>query len=202
MSQTPESPAAGPHLSRQPCGTCGLVHERCTGHNNRGEPCRRWPTQGVEVCDSHGAQLPSVKAAAARNVAEREARRAVSLLDPEPVVDVLAAMARLAGRVVAWEQLCAERVERLQEIRYTAEGVGTEQLRAEVAVFSSALAECRQTLAVIARLDIDNRLAKISEQQAHVMMRVVEVALVAAGTAGAAAERGRAAAAGELRAAS
>lgn len=177
---------------------------QCSARRRDGQRCTQWAVQGATVCRMHGGSAPAVRAAAARNVAEENARTALARLrEPAvPVTDALSALAQLAGEVTRWKDLAAERVAKLEEIRYTADGAGTEQLRAEVDVYRQAMAECRQVLAIIARLDIDNRLAKISEQQAQVMMRVVEVALVAAGTAGAAAERGRAAAAGELRAAS
>lgn len=200
MTDTPGHQPAAARVDH-PCEQCGKVHERCVRHNRDGDPCKRWPLQGTTVCKSHGGQLPRVAAAAARNVVEAKARRTLDLLAPEPVTDPLAALSRLAGRVVAWEQVCAERVAALEEIRYTADGVGTEQLRAEVDVFRAALAECRQTLTAIARLDIDSRLARISAAQAAVMERVIDAALRGAGVAGESADRGRAAAAVELRAA-
>lgn len=152
----------------------------------------------------HGGSAPQVRAAGQQRVAEQEARRAVSLLDPAlPVTDALSALAQLAGEVVRWKDLAAARVEALgDQLRYTAEGVGSEQLRAEVAVFERALDRADRVLGRIASLDIDTRLARISELQAQVMLRVVEVALAAAGVSGAAAERGRTAGAAELRAAS
>lgn len=194
---------ARPHATDTAQAVSEPVAGRCTARRRDGQPCTQWRVQGATVCRMHGGSAPRVRAAGRRRVAEQQARRAVSLLDPAvPVTDALSALAQLAGEVTRWKDLAAERVAALEQFRYTADGAGTEQLRAEVDVYRQAMSECRQVLAIIARLDIDNRLAKISEQQAHVMMRVVEVALTAAGTAGAAAERGRAAAAGELRAAS
>lgn len=155
------------------------------------------------MCDSHGAQLPRVKAAAAAAEVETQAARAVSLLDAAPVTDVLAELAKLAGEVVAWKRVCVARVEALGEtIRYTADGVGSEQLRAEVAVFERSLDRCDRVLGTIARLDIDNRLARITEQQAAVITLVVERVIAACGVTGAVAEQAFQVAARELRAAS
>lgn len=53
----------------------------------------------------------------------------------DPVADLLAELSRLAGQVLAWGDQIAELVNGLGEIRYTATGAGTEQLRAEVALF-------------------------------------------------------------------
>lgn len=51
------------------CASCGLVHERCSGHadvydeggfeggNKIGErPCRHWPMHGQSVCQTHGGK--------------------------------------------------------------------------------------------------------------------------------------------------
>lgn len=202
MTSTFGSPP--PPTPVDPCDRCGQVHQRCAGHRSTGDPCGRWPTHGTTVCAKHGAQLPRVRArAAAAEVEAQAARAVVGLSDAAPVTDVLGELAKLAGEVLAWKRVCAARLESLGDaIRYTADGAGTEQLRAEVAVFERSLDRCERVLSAIARLDIDSRLARISEQQAAVIARAVEVALAAAGVAGEPADRGRAAAARELRAAS
>lgn len=176
------------HPEKPVCDDCGQVHDRCARHNRHGEPCRNYPKRGTTVCTAptHGGRLPRVKAAAERAVVEADitatARR---LADAAPITDPLAELAKFAGEVKAWKDIAAERVESLQgQIRYTAGGQGTEQLRAEVAVLERALAEFRKTLVDIARLDIDNRLARISEAQAVIIVRIIVSALEHAGVTG------------------
>jgi hypothetical protein len=84
-------------------------------------------------------------------------------------------------------------------LRYEAAGAGTEQLRAEVSLFERALDRCTTVLATIAKLDIDARLARITELQAAAVLRAVDVAIAKAGVTGPAAVDARQAAAAELR---
>lgn len=62
------------------CDTCGQPHSRCNGHKGAG-PCGRWPTRGAEVCRSHGAGNPQVRALAA--VREEVRRWAPSDVNPD-----------------------------------------------------------------------------------------------------------------------
>lgn len=84
-------------------------------------------------------------------------------------------------------------------IRYEAMGAGTEQLRAEVALFERALDRCIAVLGMIAKLDIDSRFVRISERQADVVVRALEAGLAAAGVDGEQVQRARHAVARELR---
>lgn len=120
----------------------------------------------------------------------------------EPCADPLIELQKLAGQVIAWKQLLAEQVAQLAEWRYTAPGSGTEQLRAEVALFERAMDRCLHVLTAIAKLDLDNRLARITEQQAAAVVRAVSAAITAAGITGTAAAEARATAARHLRAVS
>lgn len=177
---------------------------KCTGRRSDGTPCGNYPIHGATVCRSHGGSAPQVRAKAAERRVEQAALAVAARLGPAaPITDPLAALADLAGEVVEWKRVCAGRVEALgEQIRYTAEGVGSEQLRAEVAVFERSLDRCDRVLGRIAQLDIDNRLARISEQQAEVVVRAIDAALTSAGVTGAVMIEARAVAARALRAAS
>lgn len=183
------------------CETCGKVHERCVRHNRNGEPCGNWPVRGTTVCTApnHGGRLPRVKAAAAARVAEEEVRRGLAQLDVTPVEDPFTELSKLAGQVVTWKDQLADKVNALTELRYEASGAGTEQLRAEVALFERALDRCASVLGLIAKLGIDDRLARISEKQADAVIRAIDVALATAGVTGPEAVQARQAGARELR---
>lgn len=47
----------------------------CTAHNRKGEPCKRKPCKGTNVCMMHGGLAPQVQAKAAQRLA--------ALIDPE-----------------------------------------------------------------------------------------------------------------------
>ena len=148
---------------------------RCTGTTSRG-PCRKAPVRGAPVCTSHGGSAPQVKAKAQERIAEEDARRTLgklgAVLGPvEPVLNPLLELSKIAGEAIRWKQVIAERVAELEQLRYT--GAGGEQVRAEIALFERALDRCSTVLANIVRLNIDERLATITERQGHILASVV-----------------------------
>lgn len=139
-----------------------------------GESCKRWPIKGGRRCPSHGGAAPQVRAAAAERVVEQRTRKQLARMDVAPVADPLTALAEIAGQVVAFKDAIAAKVNELLEIRFE-DHKGSEQLRSEVAVFERALDRCERFLTAMAKLNIDERMARVSETQA----RLVEDALAA-----------------------
>src|SRR5690242_5087923 len=114
----------------------GGERQKCTGRAAGGtRPCGNWPIAGAKVCRKHGGAAPQVKAAAVRRVAEADVQRGLARLDVQPVGDPFEQLSALAGQVVAWKDALAAKVNELTTLRYEAMGAGTEQLRAEVALF-------------------------------------------------------------------
>lgn len=184
---------------------------QCVGHKKDGVRCEKSPMKGATVCGSHGGRAPQVKSAAALRLAEEEARRGLALLDVDPVSDPFTALAELAGQVIAFKNQLAGQVNALTgepcgscggggRLRYEAAGAGTEQLRSEVSLFERALDRCASVLGLIAKLNIDERMARINERQAEAVIRAVDAALASAGVTGPAALSARQVAARELRA--
>jgi len=93
-----------------------------------------------------------------------------------PVDDPLTEMAKLAGEAIAWKDVIAERVSFLNDIRYDGEKSG-EQVRGEVIVFERALDRCNSVLTNMAKLNIDERLARVSEKQAEFVANALTAAL-------------------------
>jgi len=147
----------------------------------------------------HGGAAPQVRAAAAERQLDARLERLVGQLEGERCDNPLEALAQLAGEILAWKDLVRQRVSELQDLRYASNGPVGEQIRGEVILFERALDRCVKVLGMIARLDLDTRLAKITEEQAINLVRAVEVGITAAGLSGASAERARRAVAGELR---
>jgi hypothetical protein len=112
--------------------------------------------------------------------ARQQAGAELAALDVAPVGDPLAQLALLAGQAVAWKDAMAGRVNHLAGLRYEGTGSG-EQLRAEVALWERALDRCERVLVAMARLNIDERLVKITEGQADLMEKALRATLAEIG---------------------
>jgi hypothetical protein len=96
--------------------------------------------------------------------------------DAEPVENPLTALQALAGRALRLEQVIGGIVNDLSSIRYGS-GEGGEQLRAEVAVLERAMDRCGKILVDIAKLNIEERLAKVTERQTELVAAALGVVL-------------------------
>jgi hypothetical protein len=160
-----------------------------------------WGTShpGDGRCRLHGGSTKNQKLGAAKIKAEREVRKVLAELDVEPVDDPLTALMQLAGQVLAWQKATAALVNDLEHrIRYEG-ATGAEQLRAEVQIYERAMDRAEKVLSSIARLNIEERLAQISEAQADRVIAAIDAALAAAGLAGADASKAKQVAARHLR---
>ncbi|MFI6296843.1 hypothetical protein ACIBEJ_35000 [Nonomuraea sp. NPDC050790] len=152
---------------------------RCKGRKTNGDPCNNYAINGGMVCHAHGGRAKQVKAKAAERAAEDKVRAALARMDVDPVADPLTELAKIAGQVVAWKDTLADKVNELSSLRYSTEN--GEQLRAEVALFERALDRCEKFLSAMARLNIDERLARISERQADVIIKAITATLAERG---------------------
>lgn len=156
---------------------------KCTGRSSRtGEPCQAYPVRGAKVCVAHGGRAPQVKAKARERAVEQQARAELARLDVDPVEDPLSELAKIAGQVIVFKDQVAARVNELNSIRYSTET--GEQLRAEVGLLERAFDRCEKFLTAMARLNIDERLARISEERAEFIITVLTIALERAGIEG------------------
>jgi hypothetical protein len=144
-------------------------------------PCTQpagWGTDhvGHGRCKLHGGRTPTVAKGAAESALEEQARTELAKLDVRPVENPLTELQLLAGQAVAWKNTVAGLVNRLGSLRY--EGESGEQLRAEVGLWERALDRCEKVLTAMARLDIDERLVKISEHQGKLVTAAIMAAFV------------------------
>lgn len=160
--------------ARRDGGVCGIPAGRGTEH------------PGIGRCKLHGGSTPTHAAAAARQLLERDARAALERLDVQPVGDPLRALQALAGEVLAWKDVLAGYVAELRALGYRG-GMAGEQIRAEVVLYERAMDRATAVLVAIARLNIDERLARVTEAQRLLVVRAVEAGLSAAGITGPAA---------------
>lgn len=169
-----------------------------------GETCTfvaGWGTDhvGYGHCRLHGGNTRNQRVGARAAMVETEARRVLATLDVTPVADPFAALSRLAGQVLAWQEAISGIVNQLGDrVRY--EGAsGAEQLRAEITLYERAMDRTGQILGMIAKLNIEDRMARVTERQADALVSALEAALAAAGVTGTAADDARKAAARHLR---
>lgn len=155
---------------------------QCTATKRNKERCGNKPVRGAKVCRMHGGAAPQVKAKAAERVAQQEfdeeMSRTLARLKVAPVDNPLTVLAELAGQAVAFKDALAERVNDLQSIRYE-DMRGSEQLRSEVALWERALDRCERFCTSMARLKIDDRLAKVEEAQIELVLAALDAGLVA-----------------------
>lgn len=170
--------------------------------NNAG-PCKRdagagTSHKGIGNCSWHGGSSPSGTRSAEGQRLEGDLQKLLYQYGAPPAENPLTALQALAGRVLAMERAIGEKVNELGAIRYDSEN-GGEQLRAEVAVLERAMDRAGKFLVDIARLNIDERLVKIEEAKAKVIVEAIEIALAVAGVRGQAATEAKRAAARHLR---
>jgi hypothetical protein len=152
---------------------------KCSGHRTDGQPCQAYAINGGKVCAVYGGRAPQVKAAATRQLAERQAAAILAGIgDYGPVTDPLTELQYLAGRAKRFMEILEGVVAELQRIRYTTQA---EQIDGRVILYERSMDRLGKLLADIARLDIDSRLARISEDQARLINAVMLGAMTDAG---------------------
>lgn len=146
---------------------------RCSAHNRRGQPCGRAALAGGTVCRYHGGRAPQVRQAAHVRLVESRARQVLSREGVEPVADPISALQQLAGEVVALKDLLAAKVSELQSWRYESR-LGAEQLRSELLLLERAQDRAGRMLTDLAKLGLDERAVRVTEQQAAVIAQVLQ----------------------------
>lgn len=130
-----------------------------------------------------------------------QARQLLYKHDAPAVTNHLDALQRLAGRALALEETIGEMVNNLRSLRYESEG-GGEQLRSEVAVLERAMDRAGRLLVDIAKLNIEERLARVTERQAEMTMDALAAAMGELGMSGEQQRQARVLVARHLRAVS
>ncbi|MFF2933539.1 hypothetical protein [Streptomyces mirabilis] len=96
-----------------------------------------------------------------------------------PLTNPLEAYAMFAGRVMAWMNLMEQLLADLEFPRYR--GATAEQIRGEVLLYERAMDRANAVLSAYAKLNIDERLARLTEKQADILVAVLKAGLNAAG---------------------
>lgn len=194
MSRSTPAPTSTPRSTGGAMGPHGDPPLMCSARaKSTGERCQRRPIRGGTVCYVHGGAAPAVKAAAARRLAvaevEIELENMIAFESFRGVTDPLQVLAELAERALATERALAARVNSLAEddrLRYKASGAGTEQLRAEVALWERWHKQAAHLVDRLAAHDFEGRRVALAEAQGQmvaaavrrILDRMLEVALV------------------------
>lgn len=161
-----------------------------------------WGTDHLHFgpCKLHGGRTPTVSRGAERQRVEAEARILFDKIAPDviPVDNPLEAYAQFAGRVMAWLALMDSLLDDLDAPRYR--GATAEQVRGEVQLFERAMGLANTVLGTYAKLNIDERLARVTEKQADVVLSAIDAMLSHLGIFGPAAADAKRVAARHLRA--
>ncbi|MFC7488785.1 hypothetical protein ACOCJ7_07150 [Knoellia sp. CPCC 206453] len=171
------SGAIGPHDDRQ-----WKTGRRCSARaKSTGKQCQRAPIRGGSVCLVHGGTAPQVQASAARRLeveeVEAEVRNLIAFESFEGVTDPLTVLSELAARALATEDALARRVNDLassDSMRYRAAGAGTEQLRAEVALWERWHTIAARHAETLAKFNFEERRVRLSERQGDLVAEVLK----------------------------
>lgn len=165
-----------------------------------------WSTDhvGVGACKLHFGNTTQAKRAGALELVERRARKELDQLNysAESVENPLEELGRLAGEALRWKNILAAHVADLNTLRYSIlndEGGRSEQIRGEVQLYERSMVDLGRLLVAIGRLNIDDRMVKIEERKAEIVVKAIEAGLHAAGIDQSLWERARAAAGAEIR---
>jgi hypothetical protein len=142
---------------------------RCSAkaRNAPGGVCHTHRIKGATRCRMHGGKSPRAQQKAARDRVEQDMRELLASQDMGPVHDPLTALKELAGEVVGWKDAMRLKVEELDTLDVSTEY--GETARAVVQIFERAMDRAGEFLFKIARLNIDDRLAAVTERQAKMI---------------------------------
>ena len=142
-------------------------------------PCQNPPILGQRRCRMHGGKHKKTEQMRHEYITNQKIKGVIGRLNITPIEDPLSALKMLAGEAVAWKEQMALLVADLDVVRYRTENA--EQIRGEVALFERAMERCASIVGMIAKLNIDERLAAITEQQATILTQALFAAFDEAG---------------------
>ncbi len=138
-----------------------------------GERCSRTPCEGLKVCQTHGG---STARSRARTAAYKAAREMSTLTNDAPPIGVPAVeLLAIAARAKRLMEVLEVQASQLRDVRY-ASGKG-EQTRGELLAYERAIDRVARILTDIMRLGLDERMVRVNEKQADVMVGVVHAVM-------------------------
>lgn len=157
---------------------------KCGAKTRAGTPCKRAPIPGAKRCAMHGSATPAARTAAARNQLRIRLNGAVQAMGWAPVTNPALLLANLAGEAEAFKDAARAQMNELDSWD-TLNKLGTESVKAVVAVYAAALRDVATVAEKMWRLGIDHTALQLettrpAREQAEVLSRVIDRALNAA----------------------
>lgn len=145
----------------------------CVAHHRDGTPCRAWAIKGGTVCWTHGGRTPSIKNAARRRVMAAKATVWAKKYGADPNLDPVDALINLIGETIAFKNFIAARLSDIDPEKWGYGTVQGEALKAEVQLYERALDRCGNFLGVMIKLNLEERMARVSEARADRIRQAV-----------------------------
>jgi len=159
---------------------------RCNWRAGEGEgenQCKKWAVKGTLRCDRHGGA--AVKHIGEQHMKERAAKaKLLALLQEDGQTEQaiaieefnpLFALSKLAIEVLAMKDMLLEQVTELAEEDWVyGDRLGIENVRAVIQLYERAVDRTSRLLVDIGRLNLDERLMKISERQGNLISEILQ----------------------------
>ena len=131
------------------------------------------------MCGTHGGRARQVKRAAAERTIRDQVSR-LGLIEANPIDDPVAALMDLGGEAMALVSALKAHVADLERVG-TEPGRWGEQLKPEITAYLGAIREAERIVTSIVRLNLAERLVRIDEERAQLVVAVIERVLMSAG---------------------
>ena len=158
----------------------------CGARKRQGEgTCRRpagWGTDhvGFGNCKLHLGNTRNGRKAGAELRLDSDVRTMLLREELEPVDDPLSQLQLLAAEILKLKEILADKVEELSAWSYN-DANHHEDIRAVLAAYERALDRSTAILTGMARLNIEERVVRIDEARAQIVVKVIERVLTLAG---------------------
>lgn len=144
----------------------------CDKHDSYAGQARREEVLAELDRITEGDRKEMIKILRDGELLHRKIAELTDLTEYSPITNPYEELYRLAGQTIKWKDILAERVANLEYLGYGTEHTG-EQVKAEVQLFTAALAEARTILVSISKLDVEERMVRIAEAQAMMIAEVL-----------------------------
>ena len=162
------------------CEKCSQTHNKCLAHNKDGNPCNRNPADGADVCPVHGGHAPQVRKAAEGRVLDRDARKLLQIEGYEPITDPFSQLSDIAGELVKLKDIMREKVEELTTLKDVGGDKVATQIDVVFSAYERALDRCERMLMGMARLDLEDRIARLHSRIDDAAAKTIIAAMVGA----------------------
>lgn len=156
---------------------------QCTKLKDDDTRCNNWSVKGLNICAKHGGNQPAIRELGQRVMRDKEERYKLAQLATKygvngAIENPLLALQVIAAEALAFKDFARDQVEKLEAEEWTyTDRQMIEQVRAMIQLYERAMDRAGKLLADMARINIDERLAQVTERQADITAIVLETVL-------------------------